>query len=84
MRSLVMPIFLYACETWILSADLQTRIQAMETRCFPKILRISNKDHITNEAVRNKIKQATGPYDDLSGHQWYPNDPYELWESEVK
>ena len=32
MRSLVMSIFLYACETWTLSADLQKRIQAMEMR----------------------------------------------------
>ena len=37
----------------------------MEIRCFWKILRISYKDHVTNEAVRNKIKQAIGPYDDL-------------------
>ena len=37
----------------------------MEMRCFRKILRISYKDHVTNEAVRNKIKQAIGPYDDL-------------------
>ena len=65
MRSLVMSIFLYASETWTLSADLQKRIQAMEMRCFRKILRISYKDHVTNEAVRNKIKQAIGPYDDL-------------------
>ena len=65
MRSLVMSIFLYACETWTLSADLQKRIQAMEMRCFRKILRISYKDHVTNEAVRNKIKEAIGPYDDL-------------------
>ncbi|KAI0218585.1 hypothetical protein LSAT2_029705 [Lamellibrachia satsuma] len=65
MRSLVMSIFLYASETWTLSTDLQKRIQAMEMRCFRKILRISYKDHVTNEAVRNKIKQAIGPYDDL-------------------
>ncbi|KAI0208989.1 hypothetical protein LSAT2_006333 [Lamellibrachia satsuma] len=65
MRSLVMSIFLYACETWTLSADLQKRIQTMEMRCFRKILRISYKDHVTNEAVRNKIKEAIGPYDDL-------------------
>ncbi|KAI0211094.1 hypothetical protein LSAT2_004088 [Lamellibrachia satsuma] len=65
MRSLVMSIFLYACETWTLSADLHKRIQAMEIRCFRKILRISHKDHVTNEAVRNKIKQAIGPYDGL-------------------
>ncbi|KAI0240103.1 hypothetical protein LSAT2_009185 [Lamellibrachia satsuma] len=65
MHSLVMSIFLYACETWTLSADLQKRIQAMEMRCFRKILHISYKDHVTNDAVRNKIKQAIGPYDDL-------------------
>ncbi|KAI0238997.1 Tctex1 domain-containing protein 1 [Lamellibrachia satsuma] len=65
MRSLVMSIFLYACETWTLSADLQKKIQAMEMRCFRKILHISYKDHVTNDAVRNKIKQAIGPYDDL-------------------
>ena len=64
-RSLVMSIFLYASETWTLSADLQKRIQAMEMRCFRKILRISYKDHVTNEVVCNKIKQAIGPYDDL-------------------
>ena len=40
-------------------------IKAIEIRCFRKILRISYKDHVTNEAARNKIKQAIGPYDDL-------------------
>ena len=65
MRSLVMSVFLYASETWTLSADLQKRIQAMKIRCFRKILRISYKDRVNNEAVRNKIKQAIGPYDDL-------------------
>ena len=40
-------------------------IKAIEMRCFRKILRISYKDHVTNKAVRNKIKQAIGPYDDL-------------------
>ena len=29
MGSLVISIFLYACETWTLTADLQRRIQAM-------------------------------------------------------
>ena len=37
----------------------------MEMRWFRKILHISYKDHVTNEAVHNKIKQAIGPYDDL-------------------
>ena len=41
MRSLVTSIFLYACESWTLTAELQRRIQAMEMRCYCKILRIS-------------------------------------------
>ena len=41
MRSLVTSIFLYASESWTLTAELQRRIQAMEMRCYRKILRIS-------------------------------------------
>ena len=37
----------------------------MEMRCYRKILRISYKDHVTNEEVRAKIKQAIGPHEDL-------------------
>ena len=65
MRSLVTSIFLYACELWTLIAELQRRIQATEMRCYRKILRISYKDHVTNEEVRAKIQQAIGPYEDL-------------------
>ena len=77
MRSLVTSIFLYACESWIISAELQRRMQAMEMRCYRKILRISIKDHVTKEEVRAKIQQAIGPYEDLltiikrSKLQWY-------------
>ena len=31
--------------------------------CCRKILRISYKDHVTNEEVRAKIQQAIGPHD---------------------
>ena len=34
-------------------------------RCYRKILRISYKDHVTNENVRTKIQQAIGPHEDL-------------------
>ena len=34
-------------------------------RCYRKILYISHKDHVTNEEVRAKIQQATGPHEDL-------------------
>ena len=65
MRSLVTSIFLYACESWSLTAELQRRIQAMEMRCYRKMLRISYKDHVTNEEVHAKIQQAIGPHEDL-------------------
>ena len=65
MRSLVTSIFLYACESRTLTAELQKRIQAMEMRCYRKILHISYKDHVTNEGVRAKIQQAIGPHEDL-------------------
>ena len=64
-RSLVTSIFLYACESWTLTADRQRRIQAMEMRCDRKILRISYKDHVTNKEVRAKVQQAIGPHEDL-------------------
>ena len=33
--------------------------------CYRKILRISYKDHVTNEEVRAKIQQAIGPHEDV-------------------
>ena len=47
MRSLVTSIFLYACESLTLTAELRRRIQAMEMRCCRKILRISHRDHLS-------------------------------------
>ncbi|WP_419624555.1 reverse transcriptase domain-containing protein, partial [Thiolapillus sp.] len=41
MRTLVTSIFLYACESWILTAELQRRIQAMEMRCYRNIVPVS-------------------------------------------
>ena len=65
MCSLVTSIFLYTCESWTLIAELQRRIQAMKMKCYGKILRISYKDHVTNEKVRTKIQQAIGPHEDF-------------------
>ena len=65
MRSLVISVLLYACETWTLTADILKKLQATEMRCFRKLLGISYRDHITNDAVRDRIRQAIGPYDDI-------------------
>ena len=64
MPSLVTSIFLHACESWTLTAELQRRIQAMGMRCYRRILHISYNDHVANEEVRAKIQQAIGPPED--------------------
>ena len=58
MRSLVISIYLYACESWTLTAELEKRTQAFEMRCYRRLLNISYKDHVTNEEVRRKIQAA--------------------------
>ena len=65
MRFLVTSIFLYACESWTLTAELQRRIRAMEMSCYRKILHNLHKDHITKEEVYVKIQRATTPHEDL-------------------
>ena len=65
MSSLVTSIFLYACESWTLTVELQKRIQAVEMRCYREILGISYKDHVSNEEVRAKIQQAIGSHENL-------------------
>ena len=65
MCSLVTSIFLYTRESWTLTAELQRRIQAIKMRCYRKILRISYKDHVTNEDVRAKIQQEIGAHENL-------------------
>ena len=64
-RTLILFTFLYACESWTLTAEIERRIQALEMRCYRRLLNISYKDHVTNEEVCNRIQNATGVHDDL-------------------
>ena len=64
-RFLVISMFLYACESWTLTAELEKRMQAFEMRCYRRLLNISYKDHDTSEEVRRKIQAAIGEYDKL-------------------
>ena len=56
MRSLVHSVFLYAYETWALTADLERRIQDLEMRCYWRLLGISYKD----KEVAHRNEQANG------------------------
>ena len=65
MRSLVISIFLYACRSWILTAELDKRTQVFEMRCFRGLLNIPCKIHVTNEEVRRKIQTVIREHDEL-------------------
>ena len=62
---LILSAFLYACECWTLTAEIDRRIQALAMRCYRRLLNISYKDHVTNEEVCNRIQNTTGVHDNL-------------------
>ena len=65
MRSLVISIFLYACESWTLDAYLQQRIASFEMRCLRQLLGIDYKQHVTNDCVRNIVTSEIGKHQEL-------------------
>ena len=71
MRSLVTSSFLYACESWTLTAELQRRIQVVEMMCYRKILHISYKDHVTNEEAGNQTTRRPPDQVKRCKLQWY-------------
>ena len=58
-------IFLYACESWTLTAEVEKKMQAFEMRCYRRLLNISYEDLVTYEEVCRKIKAAIGEYYEL-------------------
>ena len=65
MLTLILSTFLYACESWTLTAEIERRIQALEMRCYRRLMNISYKDHVMNKEVRKRIQNEIGVHDDL-------------------
>ena len=65
LRSLVISIFLYACESWTLDSYLEKRISSFEMRCLRKLLNIDYRQRITNEKVRAMVTSQIGRHQDL-------------------
>ena len=65
LRSLVISVFLYACESWTLDAYLEKRIASFEMRCLRQLLGIDYRQHITNEDVRAMVTAEIGPHQEL-------------------
>ena len=65
LQSLVNSFFLYACETWTITKELQRKITTLEMRCLRRLLNISYRDRITNIEVRNRVTKEIGPHSEL-------------------
>ena len=46
---------MYCCETWTITNEIKRRIEAFEMWCYRRILKISWKDHVTNEEVLRRV-----------------------------
>jgi len=51
MRALVWPVATYICESWTLKASDKKRIARFELTAYRRMLRISWKDHRTNQSI---------------------------------
>ena len=65
LRTIVISVFLYACESWTLDVYLESRIASFEMRCLRRLLNIDYRDHATNVSVREKVTSEIGPHQEL-------------------
>ena len=65
LRTLVISVFLYACESWTLDVYLQQRIASFEMRALRQLLGIDYRDHVTNVTVRNIVTSHIGRHQEL-------------------
>eukprot|EP00794_Sanderia_malayensis_P013174 gene13174-biopygen10501 len=65
MKSLIISIILYGCETWTYNKALKKKLAAFEMRCFWGILGITWKQRITNIEVNRRIIDKIGSYEPL-------------------
>ena len=56
---------IYGCEAWTLTAELEKRIRTFENKCYRKILRVSYREHRTNEDILEEITARTGKQEPL-------------------
>ena len=64
MHSLAIFIFLYACESWPLTAELEKRTQAFEMKCYQRLVNILFKDRVSKPG---RVAQSVGHLTRKSG-----------------
>jgi hypothetical protein len=56
-KTVVWCVVLYGCETWTLRKDEMKRLEAFEMWIWRRIMKISWKDHVTNEEVLRRVNE---------------------------
>ncbi len=53
----MLPTAIYASETWKMTEKHAARLDAFHQRCLRKILKVTWKDHVTNEEILRRTQQ---------------------------
>ena len=56
-NSCVIPVLTYGCESWDITKAMQNKLIAAENKWIRRILRISYREHVTNENIRQRTQQ---------------------------
>ena len=56
LRSIVISVLLYGCESWTYSEEILKKLHAFEFKCYRRLLGISWMDRHTNESVKEQVK----------------------------
>ena len=65
MLSLFSSLFVYECETWTITNELQGTMRAIEMRCLRRLLNITYRERITNIEVRSIVTREICPHSEL-------------------
>ena len=65
LRSMVISVFLYACESWTLDAYLEKRVASFEMRCLRQLLGIDYRQRISNDSARAMLTAKIGRHQEL-------------------
>lgn len=83
-KALILPIVIYASETWTLRAEEARKLEVFEMRCLRTIMGVTLRDRLRNERVRSHLKMETSIIDVVreKRNRWFehvvrrPQDEY--------
>ncbi|CAJ1049913.1 hypothetical protein Bbelb_276070 [Xyrichtys novacula] len=82
--SVVIPTATYACETWTKTASITNKLDVFHRRCLRSILKISWRDHITNEEEKENDRTWTQTAKRETGKCVNRGRPKKTWRQTAK